>query len=113
MSFSSLLNSTIKSYTFTEGAGPTFVKTWVFAENLDAAVHQLSGNERVVDIGKQVFADIRIFVETSTGVEGTRIKFNSKIYEIVHIDDPMGRGHHVEYKCAWLPKEDISDYPDS
>lgn len=113
MSFAGLLNSSIKTYDFTEGAGPVFAKTWALNETLDATVHKVSGGESVVDIGKKVFSGIRAFVKTSTAVEGERIKFESRIYEIVHDDDPMGRSHHVEFKAEWLPNETLSNYPDA
>lgn len=113
MSFSGLLNSSIKTYDFTEGAAPTRAKTWALNETLDAAVHQVSGGESVVDTGKKVFSGIRAFVKTSTAVERERIKFDSRIYEIVHIDEPMRRGHHKEFKAEWLPNETLSNYPDA
>jgi head-tail adaptor len=113
MSFTGLLNSSIKTYNFTKGAGPAFVKTWALNETLDATVHKVSGGESVIDIGKTVFSGIRAFIKTTTAVVGERIKYASNIYEIVHVDDPMGRGRHVELKAELLPNEDLTDYPDA
>lgn len=113
MSFKNLLKSTIKTYALTVGSGPYYLKTWTYGADVPAAVHHLSGNESVIDTGKNITADIRVLVESNTLSEGERIKYDSKMYEIVHIDNPMDRGHHVELMCKYLPDIDESGYSDS
>jgi len=107
-----MMKGVINTYKATAGATPNHDKTWAAHElNIPAAPHQLSGNERIVDTGKNIFADVR-FITISTATLLDRIKWNSKMYEIVHVDDPMARGHHVEFKCKLMPNLKESVYPD-
>lgn len=113
MSFKGMLNTSIKTYAYTVGAAPYYKKTYNFTADVDAAVHELTGREQVINTGKEITADIRVFVESVTISEGDRIKYNSKIYEVVHMDRPMRRGHHTELMCSYLPNEAESNYSDS
>ena len=112
MSFKSMMKATINTYRSSAGANPNLDETWAALElDIAAGPHQLTGNERIVDTGKNVFADVR-FITISTATLLDRVKWNSVMYEIVHVDDPMARGHHVEFKCKLMPNLKESVYPD-
>ncbi len=110
MSFKNMLNQTVYTYSYTEGAAPTYIKSWSLAETLTAGVHQLSGMESMKPDGKAVNLDLRLFVESTTSTESKRVKWNNRIFEIIFIDEPMKRGHHYELNCTWLPNEDTTNY---
>jgi head-tail adaptor len=113
MSFKSMQKGVINTYKATEGAAPSYEKTWALHElNISAGPHQLTGNDRIVDTGKNITADVR-FITESTATLLDRVKWQSTIYEIVHVDDPMERGHHIEFYCSLLPNTDQSIYPDA
>jgi head-tail adaptor len=109
---SDFYNVSIKVYEGVKGSAPLNEKTWTLRETTTGAVHSLSGSITVQQDGKEVTADNRIYLESSSAQESWRIKANSKIYEIVFLDDPMFRGHHIELLSKWLPNENITDYPD-
>lgn len=113
MSFDTLLKSTINTYAKSIGAEPDLLETWTLTDDsIKAGIQQLSGIERVIDTGKDIVADMNVIVKASTIVEGDRIKWGDKMMEVVHVDNPMERGHHKEYKCVWLPAVDPDDYAD-
>lgn len=107
MAITDYYNKTIDFYSPVAGTPPAHTDvTWILSVSTMGAMWNTSGAKSVLEDGKQIGIDKTIFVAIDVP-ENNRVLIEDKVYEILHKDDPMGRGHHVEYSLKYLPEVSI------
>ena len=109
MSIENHYNETVDIYRYLLSDEWGATKEWILVhEAVPALVRLLSGRERIVDEGKQLIADYKIYHDVNDIGQTDRYVWNSEVYEVLEIQNPNQLDRHLQVKVKQLPPGTIN-----
>ena len=77
---------------------------WGTSQSISGSMNPLSGNEIYVGDKENVYADYRMKCSSTVTINETRrIKWDSKIFDVIFVKNTLNMGHHLN---VYLRKRD-------